>query len=658
MLPDVFSVDDFDYSIIENASVLKKKRGRRSKHKYLDLVTAFDIETTNIDKYEQSVMYIWQWQIEDKTVIGRNWEEFKYFYQRILNNIPDGVEMVCLVHNLSFEYQFLKSIIPVSSVFAMDTRKILNFRSGAIEFRCTYLHSNMSLDRYLKAMDVPDKKVQGFDYDKKRYPWTRLSEDELLYCINDVRGLVEAYRTEMQRDGDDLYTIPMTATGYARKPAKKALGPYRRWIHPMIPDLDVFQALRKAFRGGNTHANRWHSGEILRGMKLESYDISSSYPSVMLTEYFPTKFYEWDPDRLEYALLHNKACLMLIHMENIHLKDERWGCPYIPKAKCEGILHGEYDNGRVLSADVIEMYITEVDLEIIDMEYEFDFKVMKLWCASKRRLPKAFRNLLLEQYRKKTELKGVDDYLYGKFKSRYNAFYGMSVQNPCKPDYIVQPDGMIEEDMSRSLQDLIDEYQAKGWLPYQWGVWICAYSRLKLELGMLSIPYDDFLYCDTDSIKYKGDHGKVFEELNQKYFRYKDLYAEDKNGKKHYIGVYEKDAEYLAFSSLGAKKYAYEDDSGLHVAISGVNKKIGAEELGSIDKFREGFVFRDAGGTESIYNDDPAIKKIKVQGHELEITSNLYIRDSTYTLGMTTEYRTLLIMLSSTDIRYSLHYER
>ena len=658
MLPDVFSVDDFDYDIIGKAKILKKKRGRRSKHKYLDLVTAFDIETTNIDKYQQSVMYIWQWQIEDKTVIGRTWEEFQYFYQRILNNIPDGAELVCLVHNLSFEYQFLKSIIPVDSVFAMDTRKILNFRSGAIEFRCTYIHSNMSLDKYLQMMDVPDRKVQGFDYKKKRYSWTKLSEDEMLYCINDVRGLVEAYRTEMKRDGDDLYTIPQTATGYARRLAKKAMGPYRRWINPFMPDVEVFQALRKAFRGGNTHCNRHHAGKIIQDEIIESYDISSSYPSVMLTEYFPSKFYEWDPDRLEYALMHNKACLMLLHMENVKLKDERWGCPYIPKAKCEGIMNAEYDNGRVLSADVIEIYCTEVDLEIFDMEYDFDYKVLRMWCASKRRLPKAFRNLLMDQYKHKTELKGVDDYLYSKYKNHFNSNYGMAVQNPCKPDYIVQPDGMIIEDMSRTIDDLIEDYQRKGWLPYQWGVWVCAYSRLKLEMGMQAIPYDDFLYCDTDSIKYKGDHGHIFEELNQRYFRYRDLYAEDKNGVQHFIGVYEKDVSYKSFSSLGAKKYAYEDDTGLHVTISGVNKKIGAKELQSIENFREGFVFRDAGGTESIYNDDPDPEYINIQGHRIHVTSNLYLRDSTYTLGMTLEYRTLLIMLSNSDIRYSLHYER
>ena len=89
-----------------------------------------------------------------------------------------------------------------------------------------------------------------------------------------------------------------------------------------------------------------------------------------------------------------------------------------------------------------------------------------------------------------------------------------------------------------------------------------------------------------------------------------------------------------------------------------MNKKLGAEELGSIENFKEGFIFRRAGGTESIYNDVPEPAEIMIQGHKLKITSNIAIMDSTYTLSLTEEYRRLLNFLNETDIRYSLHYER
>jgi hypothetical protein len=81
----------------------------------------------------------------------------------------------------------------------------------------------MSLEAFTSKMGVEDAKLDDFDYEKIRYPWTELTEREMLYCINDVRGLVQALKKEMQLDGDTLYTIPLTSTGYVRRDCKKAM---------------------------------------------------------------------------------------------------------------------------------------------------------------------------------------------------------------------------------------------------------------------------------------------------------------------------------------------------------------------------------------------------------------------------------------------------
>lgn len=649
--------DQFKFN---NLSLSVQKTKKRSKIKYCSTVCAFDIETTNIDKYRQAVMYIWQFQIGEKwTVYGRTWEEFRRFIRRLEACAPDDSYIVVLVHNLSFEFQFLKSIIPIDDVFAMDDRKILRVRSGRLEFRCSYIHSNMSLDKYLKAMDVKDKKVHGFDYRKKRYPWTKLSREELHYCINDVRGLVQAYINEMRLDGDDLYSIPLTSTGYSRRLAKAALGPYRIWIRQWLPDLECFHALRKAFRGGDTHANRYNANIIITGEKvggLHSWDISSSYPAVMLTERFPRELIRTDPDLFDTAYTHGKACLIHIYMENVRLRRENWGSPYIPKAKCEHLAGAVLDNGRVLEAEHLDMYVTEVDFEILLDEYDFDYQILELWTGTKSHLPDLFRKLLFKTYCEKTQLKGVDDYMYGKKKNLFNSYYGMTVQNPCKPNYEFK-DGILQLKDER-MEDLIEEYHRTGWLPYQWGVWVTAYARQKLHAGLAIIDPDDFVYSDTDSIKCMGGYSQAFAELNKKYQR-DELSALDPKGKRHYIGIYEYDGEYKRFKTMGAKKYAYEDmDGSLHITVSGVNKKAGAQELKSLDRFKEGFVFRKGGGLAALYNDDPEVKSVRIQGHDLPITSNVALFDSTYTLGLTTEYSRLIQFLMNTDIRSSLHYER
>ena len=72
---------------------------------------------------------------------------------------------------------------------------------------------------------------------KIRYPRTKLSRHELEYCINDVRGLVEAVKAQMARDGDNLYTIPMTSTGYPRREMKRAMRLYcRQALRDMQPN--------------------------------------------------------------------------------------------------------------------------------------------------------------------------------------------------------------------------------------------------------------------------------------------------------------------------------------------------------------------------------------------------------------------------------------
>ena len=53
-------------------------------------------------------------------------------------------------------------------------------------------------------------------------------------------------------------------------------------------------------------------------------------------------------------------------------------------------------------------------------------------------------------------------------------------------------------------------------------------------------------------------------------------------------------------------------------------------------------IFRDAGGTESVYNDLPEPMIIYREGRPIELTSNIVIRPSTYTLSLTTEYLEIL----------------
>ena len=321
--------DLFDVSILKRYGTIDREKRKKNSRRYRNVICAFDIETTRLKDIEQSFMYIWQLQIgDDVTVVGRYWNEYLDILDQI-RNVLDDEWLVIYVHNLSYEFAFLKGIYRFSEdeVFAVESRKVLKCEMyGCFEYRCSYMLTNMTLDRFLKKYDVENKKLTGqFDYSKIRYPWSPLSADELAYCINDVKGLVQALTKQMRSDGDDLQSIVLTSTGYVRRDVKKAMSRFNHLeLQDMLPDVDVYMLLREAFRGGDTLSNRWNTDEIIENVK--SVDITSSYPASMMMERYPmTKFYQEDVDDFERLYKGgNHALLFRVAFYDLDVVDLIW----------------------------------------------------------------------------------------------------------------------------------------------------------------------------------------------------------------------------------------------------------------------------------------------------------------------------------------------
>ena len=656
------TVDTFDYSIISAAGCQKRKQGnqgrKNDKRIYKDLFCAFDIETTNDQEHEQAFMYIWQFQIEDHTIIGRTWLEFKEFLNNCRMQLKQNEYLMIYVHNLSFEFTWLKGLYKFKpeEVFSMESRKVLRCSMwDHFEMRCSYLLTNMNLDTFTKRMGVTHK-LSGdeFNYNKIRYPWTELTEQELQYCIVDVKALVEALKVYFDIEQDNFYTIPFTSTGFVRRDVKRAMRHYNRQdLFNMQPDYEVFKILREAFRGGNTHANRYYSGKIMEN--IASFDRVSSYPDVQINELFPMSQWMYEEDinveracRIIYK--HQRAALMRVGFKNIRLKDPLWGCPYIPKHKCRNLGKHANDNGRILWADWLEISICDPDFKIILQEYEYDsITFYDFYHCRYGQLPKPLREEIQKFYKDKTELKGVEgqELFYMLQKAKLNSIYGMSVQAPVKQTIDFIDGEWIEQDVPE--EDLLNKNHKKAFLVYSWGVWTTAHARMELEKAINIVGPERFIYCDTDSVKFINDGKVSFDAYNES--RKRDSMqnggvAADPAGHKYYLGVYENEGTYNRFITMGAKKYAYEDTAGeLHITVAGVSKYKGAAELarrGGLDAFKEGFIWYDAGGLESVYNDDPEIKELDIEGHKLQIISNVLLRPSTYTLGITGEYARIL----------------
>ena len=370
---------------------------------------------------------------------------------------------------------------------------------------------------------------------------------------------------------------------------------------------------------------------------------------------------------------------MRVRLFNLELINDLVPVPYIATHKCKGIVKGAYDNGRILSAELIEeITLTDIDYNIIRSQYKFDIEILTVATARYGMMPEPLRRCVLEYYRNKTQYKDKEsdeehtaqfyELMYQKAKALLNAQYGMTAQDPVKQKIIYtgghntdpEDDDLYKPDDSKSEEELLEEYNKRAFLVYQWGVWITARAREHLQKAIDLCGYDHFVYCDTDSVKFVGDVD--FTELvkqDMKKAKAHGAFAKDQKNKVHYMGIFEEEPSMIRFKTMGAKKYAYEalDKEGnvkLHITIAGVNKRIGAIELkraGGLEAMEEGFVFRFGGGLEAKYNDDPQVTQIiNEDGVPIRITRNVALKPNTKTLGLKADYKELLEGITRTQI--------
>lgn len=636
--------------------ILKKDIIKSGKHKmYQRKPMTFDIETSKIPKdnegHYEAFMYIWQVCIEGNVVFGRRWEELQEFIKRVVNayKLTEGERVVVYVHNLSFEFQFIQDYFNFVDVFAMASRSILTAKTEHLEFRCSYKLSNMSLAKFIE--NTPNtlhyKGVNDLDYDTVRTPDTELTEIEYGYCFNDVMGLYECV-TELLKE-DNIATIPLTSTGYVRRDCRHAMNKNknnRKMFLRSRLTLLQYKLLRECFRGGNTAGDRYLTNLILKN--VGSYDLSSSYPFQMIAREYPLGKWNYGVIRnLETLEEYNKKYCTIARytFKNIRLRDAK-PIPYIPQSKCLALGDDrEIYNGRILHADCLTISMTNIDFDIVKEQYVYDeIAVEEFHYSRKGLLPEELRDTIMYYFEKKSKLKGDEEhyYEYMKSKNKLNSIYGMTVTNILNTEIEYHDGEYTEKKMTEEeMEEALDKYYKnhRSFLNYSWGVFVTAYARRELEDG-LNIAGLDTIYCDTDSVKYIGDHDREFEEYNirlNKECEEKGIknYA-SVNGKRFYMGIFDKEKGYDEFITLGAKKYAFLQNGKLGITVSGLSKKKGAEELekkGGLRRFQRNEVFYNSGRTIAQYNSEK-VHDITVEGCTFSTASNLAIVDTTYTLGI------------------------
>lgn len=617
----IYKPHEINYVIdkyLKNAQI--KKTNKRIE--FFNVPCSFDIETTsffrstgNIEE-KAAIMYEWTLGLNGAVIIGRTREDFLNVIQTIITKLDlwEYRRLIIYVHNLAFEFQFMRKWFQWKNVFSLDARKPLySLTTNGIEFRCSYLLSGYGLKKLGDELQkYPVQKMIGdLDYKLLRHSKTPLTSKELKYCENDAR-VVMSYIQERIEEGD-ITKIPLTKTGYVRnycrdrcmydagshKKNPRKYQKFRELMDSMTITPDEYTQLKRAFQGGFTHASAWKSGKVL--YNVGSFDEVSAYPAAMVSEKFPMSSAELVTIRSTkefYENLRLYCCLFdveLIDVESVTMIEHP-----LSVSRCSKIQGQVEDNGRIVSAAHLCTTWTEQDFLVMRKFYKWGkIRIGNFRRYKKGYLPTDLINAILKLYWDKTTLKGVEgkEIEYLQSKEKLNACYGMTVTDICRDDIIYN--GNEWEETKADIEKSIAKYNRskRRFLFYPWGVWVTAYARKNLFTAIWEFK-EDYVYSDTDSVKGTNveNHKQYIEDYNARMIQKlnaamkfhgisQDAYKPKTiKGVEKILGIWEYEGAYTRFKTLGAKRYMIEKERALtlidgreynvNITVSGLNKNI------------------------------------------------------------------------------------
>ena len=658
---------------------IKVAYDRRSKAYYYDISCALDTETTNLiidDDHKYAWIYIFQIMIGDTFITCRTFDELADVFMnlKLTYGLNEKHRIIIYVHNLPFEFQFMRTEFRFSECLARKNRTVFKvfFDDYGIEFRDSLILSGMKLAKTAENLTWPEhssiRKLNGdLDYSKIRLPSTPLTPTEMGYCYNDVK-IICCYIDEQRKQYGDITKIPLTNTGRVRREVKKSCFrtvtdpkthkkhiPYKNLMDRLTLDVVEYGYAKQAFLGGYTHANARYSKKLLAD--VHSIDFTSSYPTVMMSEKYPmSKGKKITLDMNSYAEFETylnqceRVAVVMVELWDIETKpdipDDYISCSRLYE-KGEQIMN---NNGRVHKADYVQLIVTSVDLAQIVSCYNYSkIHIIDGYFYYVDYLPKEIIESVLEFYWDKTTLKGIKDkeaeYLLK--KGMLNSCYGM-----CVTDFGADEEQCTYnkgwETVKTNKAECVAKYNdnPNRFLFYVWGIFVTAYARNNLFNGIKSIGRD-YVYCDTDSIKFLNmeKHKAYIEDYNSSIIRKCTkclerwdldpamLAPKNQKGVEKPIGIWDYEGKYDHFKTNGCKRYLTEIGGEFDLTCAGLPENRGIAELTrdgtNVDdvfaRFNDDFKVdaENSGKLAHFYNDDPfEIEVVDYLGNSGKISCN------------------------------------
>ena len=654
-----FDTEVCNYYVTPAGEVLSiKDIFRRCNYDLEKIEKMFDVCTPG------GLPYIWMFGYNDRVIYGRELEEFREFLYYLSPKFE--YETHIFIHNLSYEYVWLRELLHFDEVFLTEARQPLYAQIGNFVFRCSYRLTNLSLAKWGEQCGV-SKKVGDLDYYELYTPLTLLDDKSMGYCKADIDVMVAGIK-QYKKEYKHICKIPFTQTGVVRKDIKSICQKNKLNFHTaecQPKTTEEWKVQRYTYGGGLTLVNPRHCGRILHN--ILSFDKKSAYPFALLQKYPCSAFVKTNVP-VNWNDGNHHICL-------VEFRNFRARYDVTPQSSSKRILLQNAtfnsddvmkNNGKIISADIAAFYITEVDYKLLDLYYTWSEMIIHShWFAMSDYLHPEIVKYMLHLYADKTLLKHGDPVIYLRKKEKLNSLYGMAGTSLVQDEVTEDPTTLIYEKHRKTNAEIQDElltYQTKQYknvLQYSVGLYCTSWQRYLLMEMALKANIDLLCYTDTDSLKgrYTDTQRRIFEAENERIIKwtfdrciaqkieYELTCPRDTKGNPQYLGTWENDANYYEFKCLGAKRYAYRmhKDDVVHITVAGVPKKAG-RTVKSLKNFKEGLKFDLFNSHKNLitYMDGNNPLVTFPDGYTVKNKFAANIRPTSYTMTLTSDFRELI----------------
>lgn len=597
-----------------------------------------------------SYVYCIQAMIGNQYFFTRNPEDIKILLDA---SMTEKYLIPVFIHFAKYEFnnllEWLRPYVDISQFHLfIDSNYPIKLKLANCELRCSYAMTNLSLAVWTGEVSKEFKnerigKASGeLDYHKFRDRSTAMNTDEMEYCFRDVYGLRYCIISECIKWSDHAMHMREVMTGEKAKRCHfkfpcdlklTATGNVRGYIKNywsntpngknMLRKCSLndaeYELLRTAFRGGDVQASYEVLGETV--YDLGHKDFASAYPAEMVCQLFPCgAWHRTENKRFIKRLMKYPGVLYVMRVKFKAVNLKTGALPYLSESKCKfpenvGKLVSGVDirnckfNGRVVIADELETVMIDCDFRVFEKCYEYsDFEILEFMYQDGKRLPVPIVKLLMEFYRDKTLLKGVElmESVYMASKQLLNAIYGCSAMALDRNELEYNENtGLTYSKGTKRMQQTV--------MPYQWAPWVTGYVREHLNYFKQELTADQCFYSDTDSIFHKKSDAfdRIIKEYNAgcveklkevaAYIKVPESYMfpVTKKGIVQVLGAFDSEDDCDRFITLGAKRYVTQSGDIINGTIAGLsnckwNRAAGTvgESIKYIADLAEGDIFK------------------------------------------------------------------